>query len=360
VSDDDLAKDLGPLAALTIGVGTMIGAGIFVLPGTAIESAGSFAVLSFLLGGGIALLTAFSASELGTAMPRSGGAYFYVNKALGPLFGSVAGWANWMGLAFASAFYMMGFGQYIVAIVPTINLGFVVVEPSVKLIALAGGALFVFVNYVGAKETGRLQNVIVVLLVIILAIFTVVGSLRADPANLPVGKGISPMLTTTGLIFVSYLGFVQITSVAEEIKEPGKNLPRAVIGSVVIVTIIYGLVLVVMSAAVEQGFIAQSPASSSVPSGPSRCSSGDSSPRHRAPTRRFSPPRASTSRWAETPSSRRNSTRFTTASGRPTARLPSPAPSSSCSSSSPPSTRWRRWEASSTSSSTRSSTSHSS
>ena len=257
MSDDDLAKDLGPLAALTIGVGTMIGAGIFVLPGTAIESAGSFAVLSFLLGGGIALLTAFSASELGTAMPRSGGAYFYVNKALGPLFGSVAGWANWMGLAFASAFYMMGFGQYIVAIVPTINLGFVVVEPSVKLIALAGGALFVFVNYVGAKETGRLQNVIVVLLVIILAIFTVVGSLRADPANLPVGKGISPMLTTTGLIFVSYLGFVQITSVAEEIKEPGKNLPRAVIGSVVIVTIIYGLVLVVMSAAVEQGFIAQ-------------------------------------------------------------------------------------------------------
>jgi amino acid transporter/nucleotide-binding universal stress UspA family protein len=257
VSDDDLAKDLGPLAALTIGVGTMIGAGIFVLPGTAIESAGSFAVVSFLVGGGIALLTAFSASELGTAMPRSGGAYFYVNRALGPLFGSVAGWANWMGLAFASAFYMMGFGQYIVAILPRIDLVFVVVEPSVKLVALAGGALFVAVNYVGAKETGRLQNVIVVLLVLILAVFTVVGSLRADPSNLPAGKGLTPMLTTTGLIFVSYLGFVQITSVAEEIKEPGKNLPRAVIGSVVLVTLIYGLVLVVMSAAVEQGFIAQ-------------------------------------------------------------------------------------------------------
>jgi amino acid transporter/nucleotide-binding universal stress UspA family protein len=255
--DEELAKDLGPLAALTIGVGTMIGAGIFVLPGTAIESAGSFAVVSFVVGGGIALLTALSASELGTAMPKSGGAYFYVNKALGPLFGSVAGWANWMGLAFASAFYMVGFGQYIAAIVPTIALGPVTVEPSVKIVALIGGALFVLVNYVGAKETGRLQNVIVVILVAILAVFTVVGALQSDPANVPAAVGLGPMLTTTGLIFVSYLGFVQITSVAEEIKEPGKNLPRAIIGSVVLVTVIYALVLIVMSAAVQQGFIAE-------------------------------------------------------------------------------------------------------
>ena len=70
--DEELAKDLGPLAALTIGVGTMIGAGIFVLPGVAISEAGSFAVISFVLGGAIAILTAFSASELGTAMPVSG------------------------------------------------------------------------------------------------------------------------------------------------------------------------------------------------------------------------------------------------------------------------------------------------
>jgi amino acid transporter len=256
--DEELAKDLGPLAALTIGVGTMIGAGIFVLPGAAIQQAGWFAVVSFVVGGGIAILTAFSASELGTAMPRSGGAYYYVNQALGPLFGSVAGWANWLGLAFASAFYMVGFGEYIKAILSLgdqIALGPVTI-PSVTLVALIGGALFVGINYVGAKETGRLQNVIVVILVAILAVFTFVGALRADPANLPPSKGFGPMLTTTGLIFVSYLGFVQITSVAEEIKEPGKNLPRAVIGSVVIVTAIYALVLIVMSAAVEQGFIA--------------------------------------------------------------------------------------------------------
>jgi amino acid transporter/nucleotide-binding universal stress UspA family protein len=255
--DEELAKDLGPLAALTIGVGTMIGAGIFVLPGDAISQAGSFAVVSFVVGGFIALITAFSASELGTAMPKSGGAYYYVNQALGPLFGSVAGWANWIGLAFASAFYMVGFGRYVANIA-----GFsggidlvVVTFPYVKLIGLAAAALFVLVNYVGAKETGRLQNVIVIVLVIILAVFTVFGSLQADAGNLPASKGALPTLTTTGLIFVSYLGFVQITSVAEEIKEPGKNLPRAVIGSVLLVTVIYALVLVVMSAAVPQGFI---------------------------------------------------------------------------------------------------------
>jgi amino acid transporter len=256
--DEELAKDLGPLAALTIGVGTMIGAGIFVLPGAAITQAGWFAVISFVLGGAIALLTALSASELGTAMPKSGGAYYYVNRGLGPLFGSIAGWANWLGLAFASAFYMVGFGQYIANIVGVtggIDLGFVVVT-WVKLVALAGAALFVTVNYIGAKETGRLQNVIVIILVAILAVFTTVGALRADPANLPAGTGLTPMLTTTGLIFVSYLGFVQITSVAEEIQEPGKNLPRAVIGSVLLVTVVYALVLIVMAAAVEQGFIA--------------------------------------------------------------------------------------------------------
>ncbi|WP_135830167.1 amino acid permease [Halorussus halobius] len=257
MTDEELAKDLGPLAALTIGVGTMIGAGIFVLPRQAISKAGSLAVGAFLVGGGIALLTALSASELGTAMPKSGGAYYYVNHALGPLFGSIAGWSNWLGLAFASAFYMVGFGQYVANILSLPD-GFVlgpITLSSVKLVALAGAALFVVVNYVGAKETGRLQNIIVVVLVAILGVFTVVGGLQADPTNLPESKGFGAMFNTTGIIFVSYLGFVQITSVAEEIKDPGKNLPRAVIGSVLLVTVIYALVLFVMSAVVEPGYI---------------------------------------------------------------------------------------------------------
>ncbi|MFW6265805.1 MAG: APC family permease, partial [Halanaeroarchaeum sp.] len=166
MSEQELAKDLGPLAALTIGVGTMIGAGIFVLPGPAVARVGPLVAVAFVLGGAIALLTALSASELGTAMPKAGGAYYYINHALGPLFGSIAGWANWMGLAFASAFYMYGFGQYVgeFLTVPGIEFWLLSLQPA-KVIALVGAGFFVAVNYVGAKETGRLQNIIVVTLV---------------------------------------------------------------------------------------------------------------------------------------------------------------------------------------------------
>ncbi|MGM0606274.1 MAG: APC family permease, partial [Halobacteriota archaeon] len=258
-NEEELAKDLGPLAALTIGVGTMIGAGIFVLPGPSVARLGPLAALAFVIGGGIALLTALSASELGTAMPVSGGAYYYVNRGLGPLFGSIAGWGNWIGLAFASAFYMYGFGAYVnqFIVVSALSVGPLALEPA-QMIGLAGAAFFIAVNYVGAKETGRLQNVIVVTLVGILAVFTLFGVLNADLQTLrPIDPfGWAPLLPVTGLVFVSFLGFVQITSVAEEIQNPGKNLPRAVIGSVVIVTAIYALVLLAILAAVETEVVA--------------------------------------------------------------------------------------------------------
>ena len=258
--DEELAKDLGPLAALTIGIGTMIGAGIFVLPGTAVARAGPLAAATFVLGGVIALFTALSASELGTAMPKSGGAYFYVNRALGPMFGSIAGWANWLGLAFASAFYMYGFGEYVNALLGLgpIGIGPVALEAA-QVIGLAGALLFIAVNYFGAKETGGLQIVIVLSLMGILAVFTVVGLLNADMDSLrpiaPPGTT-SQVLPVTGIIFVSYLGFVQITSVAEEIKNPGRNLPLAVLGSVVTVTLVYALFLVVLLAAVPNELVA--------------------------------------------------------------------------------------------------------
>ena len=260
MSDEELAKDLGPLAALTIGIGTMIGAGIFVLPGTAVARTGPLAALTFVLGGVIALFTALSASELGTAMPKSGGAYFYINRALGPLFGSISGWANWMGLAFASAFYMYGFGEYINALVgaPALSLGPLSLSAA-QSIGLVGALLFIGVNYVGAKETGGLQNAIVLLLLGILGLFTVVGLLNADLDSLrplaPPGTT-TEVLPVTAIVFVSYLGFVQITSVAEEIQDPGRNLPRAVIGSVVIVTSVYVLFLLVLLAAVPNELVA--------------------------------------------------------------------------------------------------------
>ncbi|SER11095.1 amino acid permease [Natrinema salaciae] len=259
-ADEELAKDLGLLSAIAIGIGTMIGAGIFVLPGTAVARAGPLAALTFVIGGVTALFTALSASELGTAMPKSGGAYFYINRALGPLFGSISGWANWLGLAFASAFYMYGFGEYVNQLVgaPALGLGPVTISAA-QTIGLVGAALFIAINYMGAKETGGLQIGIVLTLLAILGTFTVVGLLNADLESLrpfaPPGTT-EQVLPVTAIVFISYLGFVQITSVAEEIKNPGRNLPLAVIGSVVIVTVVYALFLVVLLAAVPNEEVA--------------------------------------------------------------------------------------------------------
>jgi amino acid transporter/nucleotide-binding universal stress UspA family protein len=248
MGDEELAKDLGLLSALTIGIGTMIGAGIFVLPGVAASTAGPVVVVSFVVGGLIALVNALSVSELGTAMPKAGGGYYYVNRALGPLFGSIAGLGDWMGLAFASAFYSIGFGQYLTTLLPVPGVLFL---SDIQVGALVAGLIFVGVNYVGAKETGGVQTVIVTILLAILALFAVQGWLSFDLGILLGEGGVAPLgygaiLPGTALIFVSFLGYAKIATVAEELKNPGRNLPLAILGSVAIVTVAYAILVSIM------------------------------------------------------------------------------------------------------------------
>ncbi|QPV63243.1 amino acid permease [Halosimplex litoreum] len=247
-SDEDLAKDLGLLSAMTIGIGTMIGAGIFVLPGVAAQEAGPVVVASFLVGGVVAMINAFSVSELGTAMPKAGGGYYYINRSLGPLFGSIAGMGDWMGLAFASAFYCIGFGQYLATLAPIPGFLFLA---DIQVGALIAGVIFVGVNYIGAKETGGIQTVIVLTLLSILSVFAVFGWLSFDYAVLVGDGGLTPMgygaiLPGTAVVFVSFLGYAKIATVAEELKNPGRNLPIAVIGSVALVTVVYGILVTIM------------------------------------------------------------------------------------------------------------------
>jgi amino acid transporter/nucleotide-binding universal stress UspA family protein len=248
MSEEELAKDLGLVSAMTIGIGTMIGAGIFVLPGVAANAAGPIVVVSFVVGGLIAMVNALSVSELGTAMPKAGGGYYYINKALGPMFGSIAGMGDWMGLAFASAFYCIGFGQYLAVFVP---LPEVAVLNPIQVGALLAGLVFVTVNYIGAKETGGVQTVIVFVLLSILTVFAVAGFFSFDYATLASEGGLAPfgtgaILPATALVFVSFLGYAKIATVAEELKNPGRNLPIAIIGSVGIVTVIYAILVSMM------------------------------------------------------------------------------------------------------------------
>ena len=248
MGDEELAKDLGLVSAMTIGIGTMIGAGIFVLPGVAAQEAGPIVVVSFVVGGVIAMVNALSISELGTAMPKAGGGYYYVNRALGPMFGSIAGLGDWMGLAFASAFYSIGFGQYLTTLVPIPGVPFFT---DIQIGALLAGGIFVAVNYIGAKETGGIQTVIVFTLLSILGVFAVAGWFSFDYATLISERGLTPfgtgaILPATALVFVSFLGYAKIATVAEEMKNPGRNLPIAIIGSVGIVTVIYAILVTIM------------------------------------------------------------------------------------------------------------------
>ena len=248
MSDEELAKDLGLVSAMTIGIGTMIGAGIFVLPGVAANAAGPIVVVSFVVGGVIAMVNALSISELGTAMPKAGGGYYYINKSLGPMFGSIAGMGDWMGLAFASAFYCIGFGQYLAVFVGLPAIAFL---SPIQLGALLAGLVFVGVNYIGAKETGGVQTVIVFILLSILTVFAIAGFFSFDYATLAGEDGLTPfgvgaILPGTALVFVSFLGYAKIATVAEELKNPGRNLPIAIIGSVGIVTVVYTILVTTM------------------------------------------------------------------------------------------------------------------
>ena len=241
----ELERSIGLVGGLSIGVGTMIGAGIFVFPGLAAGRAGPAAAGSFAIGAVIALLVALPASELATAMPRSGGGYYFISRALGALPGAVVGISIWLGLVFATAFYLVGFGNYAAAVLAEAGVAFGgggVVVP----LALVFGVLLTGLNFFGTENAAALQNYVVGLLLTILVLFLGYGSLDSlgvfGTASTPeqfMPFGPVPMFTTAALVFTSYLGFAQVATVAGDIKNPGRNLPLAMVGSVLIVGALY-------------------------------------------------------------------------------------------------------------------------
>ncbi|MFU1783663.1 amino acid permease [Haloarcula japonica] len=261
MTDQELARDLGFLEAYTIGLGTMIGAGIFVLPSIAAEQAGPASMISFFAGGLVSLLAAISLSELATGMPKAGGSYYYVNRALGPFFGSIVGWGMWAGLTFASAFYMIGFGQYLL---PGLGqyIGFLAGwgEIGITVAALVMAALLTGVNYYGVKETGALQNVIVLTLVGLIVAFLGLGVLSGPTIGtfLP-PEGWPAVAATIGTVYVTFIGFEVIATSAEEIKNPSRNLPLAMIAAVVTPTLMYVGVMFVSTGTLSIEALADSP-----------------------------------------------------------------------------------------------------
>jgi amino acid transporter len=243
------------VGGLSIGVGTMIGAGIFVFPGLAAGRAGPAAAGSFAIGAVIALLVALPTSELATAMPKSGGGYYFISRALGALPGAVVGISIWLGLVFATAFYLVGFGNYAAAVLAEAGVatqGIPVVTP----LALLFGVVLTALNLFGTENAAKLQNYVVGLLLTILVVFLgyggldalgVFGTSRTPEEFFPFGP--VPMFTTAALVFTSYLGFAQVATVAGDIKRPARNLPLAMVGSVVVVGVLYVATIFVATSA---------------------------------------------------------------------------------------------------------------
>ncbi|AKB19457.1 amino acid permease [Methanosarcina sp. WWM596] len=226
-----LGRSLGFFSTFAIGTGTMIGAGIFILPGIAVANAGSGAIISFLLAGLISIATAISMSELATGMPVAGGSYYYISRTMGAALGAVIGLGSWMALIFKGTFALIGLAEYSQVFYPL----------PLYLVAAVTGVLLLIINYRGAKSSGSLQNIIVVILLVILVLFMGEVSFMVKPENFfPVAShGIMSIFTTTGIIFISYLGLAEAAAVSEEVKNPSKNLPRAFIASAIVVTLFY-------------------------------------------------------------------------------------------------------------------------
>jgi amino acid transporter/nucleotide-binding universal stress UspA family protein len=256
-----LSRDLSLFSVTMIGVGAMIGAGIFVLTGIAAGVAGPAILIAFLLNGIVALFTASAYAELGSSMPEAGGGYLWVKESLPQPSGFLSGWMSWMAHSVACSLYAVGFGAYFGELLTEFQVHFVR-SPYLEKRILACGLLllFAFINYRGAKETGKAGNIVTVLKIGILFLFIIIGSrvIAGEPQRLAhffpfFPKGFLGILTAMGLTYIAFEGYEIIAQSGEEIKEPEKNIRKAIFYSLIIVVPIYILVAFVALGVVNPG-----------------------------------------------------------------------------------------------------------
>ncbi|NQV71481.1 amino acid permease [bacterium] len=248
-----LKKELRLFDVYAIATGAMFSSGFFLLPGIAAAKGGPAVVIAYLLAGILILPAMFSKAELATALPRAGGTYYFLDRALGPMFGTIAGLGTFMALTLKTAFALIGIGAYATLFV----------ELPVKPVAIALTVAFCVINVVGAKESSRLQRILVVVLLTVLAYFITVGlldiglNLGADTLKkqfVPFApQGFGGILSMVGFVFVSYAGLTKVASVAEEVQNPERNIPLGMMLSLATTSLVYILGVFVMVALLEPG-----------------------------------------------------------------------------------------------------------
>lgn len=233
-----LKRHLGPLDIFSISSGAMISSGLFILLGLAFTKTGPSLILSYLLASLLVIPSLLSKAELATAMPRTGGIFVYAHRSMGPGASTPAGFAAWVSLAFKSAFALIGIGAILLLFFPGITI------TQIKLVAVVSCLIFTFANLAGVKITGRVQTAIVVGLISLLVFYTIFGSFSVQSHRYApfMPLGLSSVFATAGFIFVSYGGLTKICAVADEIKNPRRNIPLGLFLSWGIVSSLYVLV----------------------------------------------------------------------------------------------------------------------
>ena len=228
-----LERKLTLSAIIAISIAGMLG-GIFVVPGIAAAKTGSSVWLAFLLAAICILPAVLSKSELATAMPSTGGAYVYIERALGPLMGTISGIGLWMSLLLKSSFALVGLSAYLLVLVS-------IPIVYVKYISLSFLALIMLLNIFGAKKVGKVQLIIVSLSLLSLILLLIMGLPKVDSQLLSpfITKGKMGLASTIAFVFVAFAGVTKIAAIAGEVKNPSKNIPKAMIFSLVLISAIY-------------------------------------------------------------------------------------------------------------------------
>ena len=239
-----LSKKLTLFDVYAVSTGAMFSSGFFLLPGIAAMETGNSVYLSYLVAGFLILPSMLTVAELATAMPRAGGAYYFLDRSLGPLVGTIGGLGSWIALIFKSAFALIGMGAY---------LSLYVDVPMLPL-ALILTVVFGLLNIFGAKETAFLQRLLVSALVVIMGYFLIEGvEYLTGNAVLPEMKernfltnGLNGFISTVGLVFVSYAGLTKVASIAEEVQNPDRAIPLGMTLSLMTASLVYVLGVFIM------------------------------------------------------------------------------------------------------------------
>ncbi len=226
-----LSAKLGLFDAFSIGLGAIIGAGIFVVTGVAAGVAGPGLMLSLIIAAVVSAFTAMSFAELARRVPKDGGGYEFAHEMISPLGGFISGWLWLSSNVITGAVVALGFASYLAIFIPL----------PVNLIAAAACIVVTIVNYLGMKDSALLNDILVVFKVIVLAAFFVIGALFVKPSNFApfLPKGTIGVMEGAALVFFAYAGFGRVAMVSEEVRDPQRTVPKAILLSLVISALIY-------------------------------------------------------------------------------------------------------------------------